>query len=70
MEHFHRVLFGLGFHLVECAINDALGRGFFSVLHHRIHELRQNDVAEFRVWNNISFFSSVPPGHNLCTSHN
>src|SRR5258706_749707 len=69
VEHHQRILLALGGNGVERAINDAFGGGFLAVIHQGIHELGENQVAEFGVGGNFAAFGAVAAGHlSLLTS--
>src|SRR5690606_10514596 len=45
-------------------IDDAFSSRLLAVLHERVHELGQNQIAELCVRNNVAFLSAVTTGHN------
>jgi hypothetical protein len=63
MKQLDGVRFPLLLHLVERAVNDALGHGLLALLHDGVHELGQRGVPEFRVGDNLALVCSTSPRH-------
>src|SRR6185436_11825806 len=65
VEDADRIRPGLAVDLLEGAVDDVLSNGFLAVMHQRVHELRDDDIAEFRVWQNLAFLAGVATGHGM-----
>jgi hypothetical protein len=59
VKHFHRVLLGTRLDTIKRPIDNALGRGFFSITHDLVHEFRQDNVLELWIRQNLTFLSTV-----------
>src|SRR5579872_2078643 len=67
LEHGERALLGLGLDHAERAINNAFGDRLLPGVHYRVHELRNDDVSEFRVRKHFTFFSGMAARHLICS---
>ena len=63
MEELDRVRLGLGLHLVQRAVDDALGNRLLALLHDRVHEFGHDEVVVLRVRVDLASLSPVPARH-------
>ncbi len=63
MEDLQRVLLEARLDVVEGAVDDALGDRLLAVEHDRIHELRQDDVPELRIGEDLALLWAATTGH-------
>src|SRR5262245_892816 len=63
MENVQRILLGLLLDRVECAVDDSFRDGFLALVHEAVHELGENQIAKFRVGDDLSLFSAAATGH-------
>src|SRR6185437_2370272 len=64
LEYRKRILLGLAFDDVERAVDDPFRGRLLAVVHDRIHELGDDDVAELRVRHDLALFCGMATGHN------
>src|SRR5262249_42999140 len=64
-EDRQRVLLGLGLDHAERAVDDAFGNRLLSGIHHRVHELGDDDVSELRVRKHLTLFGGMATRHLL-----
>src|SRR6266478_2886063 len=67
LENRQRALLGLGLDQAERAIDYTLGGRLLAVVHHRVHELRDDDVPELRIRLHFTFFSRMAARHLVCS---
>ena len=66
MERFQRPLIpALGFDEIESSVNYVLGDSFLALVHDVIHELGEDEIPKFRVWENIALLGAAAAGHSL-----
>jgi hypothetical protein len=65
MEDRYRLLFRLGLHLVERAIDNRFGDRLLAVIHDGVHEFRDHQIAELRVRIDLALIRFVTSGHVL-----
>jgi hypothetical protein len=58
VEHRDRVLLGLGLHDVEGAVDDRFGDRLLAVLHERVHELGDDEIAELGIRIDFTLFGA------------
>ena len=65
MEQTQRVAIGptLLLERIHRRIDDRFGNALFPVIHEYIHEAAENDIAEFRIRQNLTLFSAVTTRH-------
>src|SRR3954452_115601 len=63
MEHADRTPLEARFDALEGAVNDAFSDGLLAVEHHRIHELGQDDIPEFRIGEDFALFWATTTSH-------
>src|SRR5215467_13987792 len=68
LEHGHRVLLGLALDDLEGAIDDRFGNRLLSLVHHRVHELGNDQVPVLRVGIDFALFGGVTAGHGSLIS--
>jgi hypothetical protein len=59
MEHLNGVGLGLGLNLLEGAIYDALGDGFFALFHEVVHELGNDQITELWIGVDVAFLCAM-----------
>src|SRR5579872_7457342 len=64
-EYRDRIAFDLGLDAVERAIDDRLGDRLLALVHDRVHEFGDDDIAELGVRADLSLFGAVTTRHAL-----
>src|SRR6202030_142819 len=67
LENRQRALLGLGLDHAERTVDDAFGDRLLPGVHHRVHELRNDDVSELRIRKHFTFFSGMAARHLICS---
>src|SRR5919112_73026 len=70
LEDFERVRLGAALDAVEGTVDDALGSGLLTVVHDGIHELRDDDITELGVRDDLTLFGAMAAGHELAPTSN
>src|ERR1700754_1391581 len=63
LEYGERALLGLGFDVGQRAVDDAFGDRLLPGVHHRVHELRNDNVSELRIRKHFALFSRMASRH-------
>src|SRR5471030_3027467 len=63
LENRQRALLGLGLDHAERAVDDAFGDRLLPGVHHRVHELRNDNVSELRIRKHFALFSRMAARH-------
>src|SRR5690606_18435476 len=63
VEDLHRLLAAALPDALERAVDDRLGNRLLALVHEHVHELRQHDIPEFRIGENLALFGGPAAGH-------
>ena len=64
-EHRQRIGLDLALDALEGAIDDRLGDRLLAFVHDRVHEFRDDEIAELGVRDDLAFLSAVTARHGL-----
>ena len=59
VENLDRIALDLGLDLFEGAVNDAFGDRLLALVHEVVHELGNDEIAEFRIRVDDAFFCAM-----------